>query len=242
MEMTSIENKRPGRLNIMLEHNTSMSTTDPTQMQNTIIPNNVNNIVSKLGKGKNAERRKVENNSSAPFLRKESTNTLPPIDETEQLTMLDDVENDIQNEPNERKISISSGKNSLCSNRDSDEDESIRDFEMQLRTKVKERLTLNLRGTRFTISKDTLQWIPQGRLARLTPESIFYDPPNKEYYFDRNPEAFNYVLDFYVNREMHFPQGMCVHAMRNELEYWGLDIDNVSPCCWNRITKVSDRQ
>ncbi len=62
---------------------------------------------------------------------------------------------------------------------------------------MKGKVTLEVGGTLFTTTKDSLENIPGTRLSVLDEKDESYDPISGHYFFDRNPELFNWVLDSY---------------------------------------------
>jgi hypothetical protein len=38
---------------------------------------------------------------------------------------------------------------------------------------------------------------------------------------------------------LHYPTDVCGPLFEEELEYWGLDSNQVEPCCWMTYTQVS---
>jgi hypothetical protein len=48
-------------------------------------------------------------------------------------------------------------------------------------------------------------------------------------------------LDFVLARtgKLHYPTDVCGPLFEEELEFWGLDSNQVEPCCWMTYTQVS---
>ncbi|VDP19084.1 unnamed protein product [Soboliphyme baturini] len=59
------------------------------------------------------------------------------------------------------------------------------------------RVILNVGGVRHETHKHVLKKIPATRLSKLTENLANYDPVLKEYFFDRHPEVFSQVLNYY---------------------------------------------
>lgn len=51
------------------------------------------------------------------------------------------------------------------------------------------------------------------------------------YFFDRDPEIFRFVLDYYRTGELHLPTNICGPFVRKELIFWGIDEALIDPCC-----------
>lgn len=39
--------------------------------------------------------------------------------------------------------------------------------------------------------------------------------------------------------KLHYPMDVCGPLFEEELEFWGLDANQVEPCCWMTYTQVS---
>uniref|UniRef100_A0A914UMP1 BTB domain-containing protein n=1 Tax=Plectus sambesii TaxID=2011161 RepID=A0A914UMP1_9BILA len=104
------------------------------------------------------------------------------------------------------------------------------------------RIVLNIGGTRHETYIHVLKKIPATRLSRLSPTLGNYDPVLNEYFFDRHPEAFEMILNYYRTGKLHYPTNVCGPLFEEELEYWGLDSNQVEPCCWMTYTLFRDTQ
>lgn len=40
--------------------------------------------------------------------------------------------------------------------------------------------------------------------------------------------------------KLHYPTDVCGPLFEEELEFWGLDSNQVEPCCWMTYTQVSN--
>ena len=104
------------------------------------------------------------------------------------------------------------------------------------------RIVLNVGGIRFETYKTTLKKIPATRLSRLTEALVNYDPVLNEYFFDRHPGVFSQILNYYRTGKLHYPSHVCGPLFEEELEFWGLDSNQVEPCCWMTYTVHRDTQ
>jgi hypothetical protein len=89
------------------------------------------------------------------------------------------------------------------------------------------RVTLNVGGIRFETYKSTLRKIPATRLSKLTEALANYDPLLNEYFFDRHPGVFAQILNYYRTGKLHYPTNVCGPLFEEELEFWGLDANQV---------------
>ncbi|KAJ6223977.1 hypothetical protein RDWZM_002522 [Blomia tropicalis] len=104
------------------------------------------------------------------------------------------------------------------------------------------RVILNVGGIRHETYKATLKKIPATRLSRLTEALANYDPVLDEYFFDRHPGVFGQILNYYRTGKLHYPTDVCGPLFEEELEFWGLDSNQVEPCCWKTYTQHRDTQ
>lgn len=95
-----------------------------------------------------------------------------------------------------------------------------------------------------------LRRFPQTRLGRLlccsSREAILelcddFSPSDMEYYFDRNPRFFSYVLNFYLTGKLHLVDGLCVVSFLQEIEYWGIKERHLDSCCNNKYLELMER-
>ncbi|CAM1322376.1 Shaw (predicted) [Pycnogonum litorale] len=107
---------------------------------------------------------------------------------------------------------------------------------------MENRVILNVGGIRFETYKATLKKIPATRLSRLTEALANYDPVLNEYFFDRHPGVFAQILNYYRTGKLHYPTNVCGPLFEEELEFWGLDANQVEPCCWMTYTVHRDTQ
>jgi len=98
-------------------------------------------------------------------------------------------------------------------------------------------IILNVGGIRFTTYPSVLKKIPATRMSRLTQALANYDAEKNEYYFDRHPGVFNQILNYYRTGKLHYPQCVCGPLFEEELVFWGIDSNQVEPCCWKTYTQ-----
>ena len=53
-----------------------------------------------------------------------------------------------------------------------------------------------------------------------------------------HPGVFSQILNYYRTGKLHYPTDVCGPLFEEELEYWGLDSNQVEPCCWMTYTQV----
>ncbi|XP_042197779.1 potassium voltage-gated channel subfamily S member 2 [Callorhinchus milii] len=101
-------------------------------------------------------------------------------------------------------------------------------------------INVNVGGLKRSLSSSTLSRFPDTRLGQLlaceSEESILqicddYDVSAREFYFDRNPGLFPYVLHFYQTGKLHIMEELCVFSFSQEIEYWGINEFFLDTCC-----------
>ena len=104
-------------------------------------------------------------------------------------------------------------------------------------------VVLNIGGTRFETRMRTLRRWPETRLAKTTrKDADNYREQFDEYFYDRDPEMFRCIIDFYRNGILHFPHDICGPVIHYELSYWEIDEQYVSQCCWEFFKSQSENQ
>lgn len=128
-----------------------------------------------------------------------------------------------------------------CSSRDGEEiavfllEKKVREMKKRRDEKWSDRVTLNVGGVRHETYKATLRKIPATRLSRLTEALVNYDPILNEYFYDRHPGVFAQVLNYYRTGKLHYPTDVCGPLFEQELEFWGLDTNQVGLVSLPRI-------
>ncbi|XP_037627655.1 potassium voltage-gated channel subfamily C member 4 isoform X1 [Sebastes umbrosus] len=110
-----------------------------------------------------------------------------------------------------------------------------------------EKIIINVGGTRHETYKSTLRTLPGTRLAWLAdpdPEQQVSssEPDSAEFFFDRHPGIFAYVLNYYRTGKLHCPADVCGPLFEEELAYWGIDETDVEPCCWMTYRQHRDAE
>ncbi|OCT81233.1 potassium voltage-gated channel subfamily F member 1 [Xenopus laevis] len=112
-------------------------------------------------------------------------------------------------------------------------------------------ITVNVGGIRQVLYGDVLNRYPETRLAELVNclaggyDAIFslcddYDPGKKEFYFDRDPDAFKCIIEVYLYGEVHMKKGMCPICFKNEMDFWRVDLDLLDDCCKSHLNEKNE--
>jgi hypothetical protein len=102
----------------------------------------------------------------------------------------------------------------------------------------RQNLRINVGGTVFICHADILKSFPESFLASIDKQMPNHE--NNEYFFDRNPYIFAFILDGFRKGSIHVPKDMCGTTFKEELEFWEVAESNVAPCCWEALYKSDE--
>ncbi|KAK2106845.1 hypothetical protein P7K49_016359 [Saguinus oedipus] len=120
-----------------------------------------------------------------------------------------------------------------------------------------EKIIINVGGTRHETYRSTLRTLPGTRLAWLADPDGGGRPETDgggagssgssggggcEFFFDRHPGVFAYVLNYYRTGKLHCPADVCGPLFEEELTFWGIDETDVEPCCWMTYRQHRDAE
>ncbi|KAM9524433.1 A-type voltage-gated potassium channel KCND3-like isoform 2-T3 [Salvelinus alpinus] len=94
-----------------------------------------------------------------------------------------------------------------------------------------ELIILNVSGRRFQTWRTTLDRYPDTLLGS-SEKQFFYDEETKEYFFDRDPDSFRSILNFYRTGKLHYPRYECISAYDEELTFFGIIPEIIGDCCY----------
>jgi len=94
-----------------------------------------------------------------------------------------------------------------------------------------EKLVINVSGQRFETWQNTLEKYPDTLLGS-NEKDFFYDEVLKEYFFDRDPEVFRHILNYYRTGKLHYPKSECLTQFDEELAFFGIMPDVIGDCCY----------
>ncbi|XP_051970070.1 potassium voltage-gated channel subfamily C member 1 [Xyrauchen texanus] len=101
-------------------------------------------------------------------------------------------------------------------------------FSLETSERSSDRIVINVGGVKHETCKSTLMTIPGSRLAMLVDNKS----PLKEIFFDRQPEVFTHVMQYYRSGKLHCPTNLCGVLLEEEFAFWGISGMDVEPCCW----------
>ncbi|KAM3859215.1 A-type voltage-gated potassium channel KCND2 [Diretmus argenteus] len=92
-------------------------------------------------------------------------------------------------------------------------------------------IVLNVSGTKFQTWRNTLERYPDTLLGSTERDFFFHEESN-EYFFDRDPDIFRHVLNFYRTGKLHYPRQECIAAYDEELAFFGIIPEIIGDCCY----------
>ncbi|XP_059834296.1 potassium voltage-gated channel subfamily D member 2 isoform X1 [Hypanus sabinus] len=90
---------------------------------------------------------------------------------------------------------------------------------------------LNVSGRRFQTWRSTLERYPDTLLGS-SEKDFFYNDEIREYFFDRDPDIFRNILNFYRTGKLHYPRHECISAYDEELSFFGIIPEIIGDCCY----------
>ncbi|XP_017349189.1 potassium voltage-gated channel subfamily D member 2 isoform X1 [Ictalurus punctatus] len=92
-------------------------------------------------------------------------------------------------------------------------------------------IILNVSGSKFQTWRNTLERYPDTLLGS-TERDFFYHEETNEYFFDRDPDIFRHILNFYRTGKLHYPRHECISAYDEELAFFGIIPEIIGDCCY----------
>uniref|UniRef100_A0A8C3JG06 A-type voltage-gated potassium channel KCND2 n=1 Tax=Calidris pygmaea TaxID=425635 RepID=A0A8C3JG06_9CHAR len=92
-------------------------------------------------------------------------------------------------------------------------------------------IVLNVSGIQFQTWLDTLERYPDTLLGS-SERDFFYHPETQQYFFDRDPDIFRHILNFYRTGKLHYPRQECISAYDEELAFFGIIPEIIGDCCY----------
>lgn len=99
------------------------------------------------------------------------------------------------------------------------------------RKREDEKFIINVSGRRFETWRNTVEKYPDTLLGSNERE-FFYDEESKEYFFDRDPDIFRHILNYYRTGKLHYPKHECLTSYDEELAFFGIIPDVIGDCCY----------
>lgn len=100
-------------------------------------------------------------------------------------------------------------------------------------------IIINVSGRRFKTEERLLKKYPETLLGGER-RYYYFDNENNEYFFDRDPDIFPYILKYYQLGNLHFPENECAELVENELNFFGIT-EPISLCCVENAEMVKGK-
>ena len=91
----------------------------------------------------------------------------------------------------------------------------------------KQTVIINVGGQVFETYKSTLRRLKSCKLSKDSEMAKYYRVDNGDYFFDRDPYAFNIILNYLRYGDLHLPTNLCGPALMREFEFWGVDEQDI---------------
>uniref|UniRef100_A0A3Q3JW43 BTB domain-containing protein n=1 Tax=Monopterus albus TaxID=43700 RepID=A0A3Q3JW43_MONAL len=124
---------------------------------------------------------------------------------------------------------------------DEDDDNSPDSFSTQISLSKKDyMININVGGKPYQISYKMAAKYPKTRIGRLATYTDYnmklnlcddYIVTNNEYFFDRDPDVFHSIFNFYRTGVLWVKDELCPRNFLEEINYWGVRIKNTHRCC-----------
>lgn len=99
----------------------------------------------------------------------------------------------------------------------------------------KDIIDLNLNGRVFRLKRSTFLRLPNTSLEHG--EDI-----HGEVYMERHADSFDAILWYYTNGELHMPNSICPAVFKKELEFWSVEPNKLSQCCYIKYLSFFEDQ
>ena len=95
------------------------------------------------------------------------------------------------------------------------------------------KVIFNVGGRRFVTWRNTLKRFPETLLGSEELVARFYDKDKKEYFIDRDPHLFRYILNYYRCGKLHRSFEDCNASFEEELQFYGITPQEIHECCFD---------
>jgi len=100
-------------------------------------------------------------------------------------------------------------------------------------------ITINVSGRRFEADNSIFERHPDTLLGS-TRRDVFFDKTKNEYFFDRDPDLFTYIIQFYRKGTLHYPEDECACCFAGELDFFGIVRNHFGDCCYEVFQEKHD--
>ncbi|XP_031548541.1 uncharacterized protein LOC116286221 [Actinia tenebrosa] len=92
-------------------------------------------------------------------------------------------------------------------------------------------LLVNVSGRKFKLHEYFTTVYPKTLLGNVS-RNKYYDANKEEFFFDRDPDIFRHIWNFYYTGKLHFPKDECVSHFVDEISFFGVADEYLCTCCW----------
>lgn len=92
-------------------------------------------------------------------------------------------------------------------------------------------LVLNVSGQKFKLHEYFTSVYPETLLGN-SKRNKYFDRKKEEFFFDRDPDIFRHIWNFYYTGKLHYPKDECVNLFVDEISFFGVSEDYFCSCCW----------
>jgi len=100
---------------------------------------------------------------------------------------------------------------------------------------------INLCGRQFFVTKQAFVKI---RIPVINNALVIFNKKlnQNEYFLTRNATCFSAILDYLENGELHMPETICPLALKRELRFWRVNIQNMENCCKRQVYEAETEE
>jgi hypothetical protein len=105
---------------------------------------------------------------------------------------------------------------------------------------MEESVILNVSGTKFEVSDGTfLLMTSTESQAKFELERA---KKQSNYFLERNPSSFGAILSYFQGHGLHLPPFICIAEFKDELDFWGIEPQEMKHCCYSKYVGFFDDQ
>ena len=98
-------------------------------------------------------------------------------------------------------------------------------------------IDISISGVHFKIPITHLRNYPNTKLGRLAENHNGFGCQANDLCFYRDPSMFSAMLGYYASGQFHFNNNVCQEGIRDELEFWEIEVSSIPVCCYSKFTR-----
>lgn len=103
-------------------------------------------------------------------------------------------------------------------------------------------VVINISGTKFEVSVNTFNNMMSTESDAKLKLDILKENNPSCYFLERNFGVFTAVLSYFQGNGLHVPALTCIAEFKKELDFWGIDPQEIEPCCYSKYIGFFDDQ